>query len=613
MPPPTSQAEQRVSGPEERTRRYFASLFANFGDKVFHTVCQAGALVVPALVLLLIASLVYQAVPAFRQLGLRFFLNKHWEPNKDVFGAWPFIYGTLATSALAMLVAVPLGVGAAAFLSEIARGSARRVCTFLIELLAAIPSVVYGFWGIFFLAPLVQKFFDLLGGPNRGGSGIFCAGLILAIMVLPYIAAISYDVCRAVPRSQREGALALGATRWQTIRSVVLPYARPGIVGACFLALGRALGETMAVVMLIGNSPSIDFSIFAVGYSIPSVIANELGTASSDLHRSALVELGLVLFGVTVLVNALARLLILRVTRRAPSRPARVAVPPVLDQMRDRLPPRLTDRLMTLVLGACLVITLVPLFHILGFILVRGIPALNLAFFTHLPIDTPPGLANALVGSGMMVGLATLAAVPLGVIGAIYLAEYRTHRLVPFIRFVAELLGGVPSIVIGVFAFAVLVQPLGHYSGWAGSFALGVMMVPIVMRSAEESLKLVPGTLRSASYALGASQAQTVLRVIVPAAGPAIITGVFLAIARIAGETAPLLFTASSSLYWAKSFNAKVPSLTYYTYFYATSSSAEERQQAWAAALVLLAVVMILNVGIRLITGRRQVQASRAD
>ena len=222
-------------------------------------------------------------------------------------------------------------------------------------------------------------------------------------------------------------------------------------------------------------------------------------------------------------------------------------------------------------------------------------------------------MANAIYGSFLLVGLATLFAVPVGLLAAIYLAEYRSDRLGPTVRFVGELLGGVPSIVIGVFAFAVLVQPLGHYSGWAGSFALGVMMVPIVMRSAEESLKLVPGTLRSASYALGASQAQTVLRVIVPAAGPAIITGVFLAIARIAGETAPLLFTASSSLYWAKSFNAKVPSLTYYTYFYATSSSAEERQQAWAAALVLLAVVMILNVGIRLITGRRQVQASRAD
>jgi phosphate transport system permease protein len=606
-------AKERAPDLEMKPRRYanVGSFFANFGDRAFRTFCQAAALIVPALVLSLVASLVYQSIPAFRQLGFRFFLSEHWEPNRDLFGAWPFVYGTLATSAIAMVVAVPLGVGAAAFLAEIARGSARRVCTFLIELLAAIPSVVYGFWGMFFLAPLVQKFFDLLGGPNRGGNGIFCAGLILAIMVLPYIAAITYDVCRAVPRSQREGALALGATRWQTIRSVVLPYARPGIVGGCFLALGRALGETMAVVMLIGNSPQIDFSIFAVGYSIPSVIANELGTASSDLHRSALIELGLVLFAVTVLVNALARLLILRVTRRVGARPARFQLSSM--QVRDRLPARLTDRLMTLVLGLCLVVTLVPLFHILGFILIRGIPALNLAFFTHLPIDTPPGLANALVGSGMMVGLATLAAVPVGVVGAIYLAEYRTHRLVPFIRFVAELLGGVPSIIVGVFAFAVLVQPLGHYSGWAGSFALAVMMVPIVMRSAEESLKLVPGTLRSASYALGASQAQTVRRVIVPAALPAIITGVFLAIARIAGETAPLLFTASSSLYWARSFNSNVPSLTYYTYFYAASSSAEERQQAWAAALVLLAIVMVLNVGIRLITGRRQVQAARAD
>jgi phosphate transport system permease protein len=610
-------------------------------EQLFQGVCLVAALAVPGLVTLLVLSLFQQSWLAIRTLGPQFLISTAWAPNRGEFGAVSFIYGTLTTSAIAMLLAVPLGVGAAAFLSEVATGWVRRASSFLIELLAAIPSVVYGFWGIFFLAPLIQHFFNALGGPNRGGSGILSAGVILAIMVVPYITAISYDVCQAVPKSQREGSLALGATRWQTIRSVVLPYARPGIVGGCFLALGRALGETMAVVMLIGNSAQVQFSLYALGYSIPSVIANELGTAQSELHKSVLIELGLVLFLVSVIVNSLARMLIWRVgtsrdnrllRRWFKVRPSSAVAQPHMnsalqaphrnsapaDRLMERVPEgrqrlnQLINRFMTVVLGGCLVITLVPLFHILGYITFRGLDSVNRAFFTNLPVDEPPGLGNALVGSAMMVGLATLCAVPIGILAAIYLAEFHTHRLVPVVRFVGELLGGVPSIIIGVFAYAVLVTRYG-YSGWAGSFALGVMMIPIVMRASEEALKLVPNSLRTASYALGATHSQTVARVIVPAALPAIITAVFLAIARIAGETAPLLFTASSKYFWPKSFSEETPFLTYYIYTYATSESAAEQRQAWAGALVLLALVMLLNIGIRLATGKRLVLASRAD
>jgi phosphate transport system permease protein len=210
------------------------------------------------------------------------------------------------------------------------------------------------------------------------------------------------------------------------------------------------------------------------------------------------------------------------------------------------------------------------------------------------------------------VGLATLGAAPIGLLAAVYLTEYRTGWLVPIVRFVGELLGGVPSIVIGIFAYSLLVVPFG-FSGWAGAFALGVMMIPMVMRASEEALKLVPSSLRNASYALGASQWQTVVRVLVPAALPAIITGIFLALARIAGETAPLLLTAYSSFFPPSGPGDRTPFLTYYIYTYALSDDGEERRQAWAAALVLLALVMLLNVGIRLLTGRRLVSASRAD
>src|SRR5262245_5689625 len=287
-------------------------------DRIFRGVCQGAAWLVIGLSALLLVYLLIEATPAIEHFGVSFLFDKVWDPPERL-GALSFIYGTLVTSALAMALAVPLGIATAAFLAEIAPGWVRRVGSFLVELLAAIPSVVYGFWAIFFLAPAVQELFDWLGGPNTSGDGLFAAGLVLAIMILPYITAISFDVCRAVPRSQREGAMALGATRWQMIWSVVLPYARPGIVGGCFLALGRALGETMAVIMIVGNVPQIEFSFYATGATIPSAIALGLNE-SGDLQRSALVELGVILLLVTVVVNILARLLVWRVGRvKAPA------------------------------------------------------------------------------------------------------------------------------------------------------------------------------------------------------------------------------------------------------------------------------------------------------
>jgi phosphate transport system permease protein len=593
------------------------------GDILFRTICQLAGLLVIALAIVTVAVLFRQSWLAIRILGPSFFWRTDWDPNADSYGALAFIYGTVATSFLAMLIAVPLGIGSAAFLAEIAPGWLRRGGSFLIELLAAIPSVVYGFWGLFFVAPTVQRFYDWLGGPNTGGCGILAAGMVLAIMVLPFVAAISYDVCRAVPRSQREASLALGATRWQTIWKVVLPYARPGIIGACFLALGRALGETMAVTMLIGNAPEIKLSLFAVGDSIASVIANQLNEANIDLQRSALVELGLVLLLVTLTVNCLARWLIWRVGRPKPPRwvlrrapVAEAAVPQQPIRLTTTTMSRWVDRLMTNIMGLCLTITLIPLFMILSYIAYRGFGSLTWDFFTKTPVapgDPGGGLGNALVGSAMLVALGTLLAVPVGILGAVYLAEYRTAPLVKTIRFIGELLGGVPSIVVGVFAYAVIVLPMGHFSGWAGSFALAILMLPIVLRSSEEALKIVPQSLRNASAALGASQWQTVVRITLPASLPAIITGVFLGIARIAGETAPLLLTAYNSLYWPRSPNEQTPSLPYYIFHYSRSSYLDWQRQAWAGALVLLFVVMTLNVGIRFLTGRRTIRAAQAD
>jgi phosphate transport system permease protein len=609
-------------------------------DWIFRQIAQSSALVVLLLVLLIVALLSLQTWPAIRGAGFSILVSVDWDPTHNRFGGLSFVYGSIVTSLIAMLIAVPLGVGTATFLAEVAPAWLRRGGSFLVELLAAIPSVVYGFWGIYFLAPNVQKLFNLMGGPNTGGKGLFSAGVILAIMIVPYIAAVSYDVCQAVPRAQREGALALGATRWQTIWGVVLPYARPGIIGGCFLALGRAIGETMAVTMLIGNTPVIEMLPFGRGYTIPSLLAQKLPSSSSLMEDSALIELSLLLFVLTILMNTLARVLIWRVGRvstpqsAAPQPPASLSdeIRPLKEGKRKVesrkqkrfLSPFVINHIMTGVLGLCLVVTCVPLFVILGYIAYRGVGSVSWDFFTKLPRpqgEAGGGLANAILGSGILVGLATLLALPVGLLAAIFLSEYRTSRVAPLVRFFGELLGGVPSIVVGTFVYAFvrlfiqagLLGPREQFSAWAGAFALAIMMVPILMRASEEALKLVPQTLRNASYALGAYQWQTVLRVIVPAALPAIITGTFLAIARIAGETAPLLMTAFGNDRWAFSPSEQMGFLPLYIYQYSMSGDAIFEKQAWAAALVLLTFVMLLNVGIRLLTGKRVVLVSRAE
>ncbi len=272
---------------------------------------------------------------------------------------------------------------------------------------------------------------------------------------------------------------------------------------------------------------------------------------------------------------------------------------------------------MTGVLGLCLIVTTLPLILILGYLLVRGGSALSWDFFTKLPApvgQSGGGIVNAFYGSALMVGLATVFSMPVALLAAVYLSEYRSDRLGPTVRFIGELLGSVPSILIGIFGYYLVVRPITHhFSGLAGGLALGVIMLPVIMRASEEALKLVPASLRQASYALGGNQWQTVLRVIVPAALPAIITAVFLGIARVAGETAPLLLTASSNNYWPKSLNDFTPSLPVFIFNYAVSPYEDWHRQAWAAAFVLLVAVMILNFGIRVLTGKRVILASQAD
>jgi phosphate transport system permease protein len=275
---------------------------------------------------LIVLELEAVARPAVKELGLfKYLLGSSWDPVSGLFGAAPFVYGTLVTSGVGILIALPVSVGLALFLSEMGPKKLRPVVGFAIETLAAIPSVVYGLWGLFVLVPLLRDpvepflgktlgFLPLFKGPPIG-LGFLAAGVILAVMILPTIASVTIEVLKTVPGTLTEGALSLGATRWEAIRMAVLPYARPGIIGAALLGLARALGETMAVTMVIGNSPEIRASLFAPGYTLPAVIANEFAEAVTPQHTGALAGLALVLFGITVLLSGAARLLVHTVAR----------------------------------------------------------------------------------------------------------------------------------------------------------------------------------------------------------------------------------------------------------------------------------------------------------
>jgi phosphate transport system permease protein len=303
------------------------------GDRVYRTAITAAALTIPALLLLAGGAIFIGGWPALRQFGTSFVTSSDWDPVAGNFGAAPAIFGTIVTSIIALIIATPLALGVALFISEIAPRWLRQPLGFLVDLLAAIPSVVYGLWGVFVLVPMLRLHvmpflsktlhlgsFPLFSGPQYGPS-MLAAGLILAIMCLPYISAVSREVLLVVPRSQREAALALGATRWEMISGAVIPYAKSGIIGGIVLGLGRAIGETMAVTMLIGNQHKISASLFSPAYTMASLIANEFSEASNDLHLSALMAVAFVLFVITLVVNAIARWLVWRVATVAGKTP----------------------------------------------------------------------------------------------------------------------------------------------------------------------------------------------------------------------------------------------------------------------------------------------------
>ncbi|HEX6765127.1 MAG TPA: phosphate ABC transporter permease subunit PstC [Polyangiaceae bacterium] len=323
-----------AQSPLIRARAPIAKLFrirGNPGDALFDRLTGSFGLLIIVLLFAMAIAMAKASTATFRVFGFGFVTGAIWDPLREVFGALPFVYGTVVSSLLALLLAVPVSLGVAVYLSEFAPPRLRQTLGFLVELLAAVPSVVYGLWGVFVLAPWLRDsvepmlagtfgFLPLFRGSHQG-YGMLAGGTVLAIMIVPTISSVSREVLSSVPLSLREGALALGATRWEAVRLGVLPYARSGLFGAILLGLGRALGETMAVTMVIGNRAEISASLFAPSYTMASVLANEFTEATGELHLAALAEIGFLLFVVTVLLNVVARLLVSRAAGPDGARP----------------------------------------------------------------------------------------------------------------------------------------------------------------------------------------------------------------------------------------------------------------------------------------------------
>jgi phosphate transport system permease protein len=312
------------AGPATGSRSFLSRL--RDGDEIARLITFLFAASVVLITVILVYQLWINSALPRQKFGLHFFVTQVWDPVMDEYGALPFVYGTLVTSLVALLIAVPLGIGASIFLAELAPARISDTLQFFIDLLAAVPSVIYGVLGIFVVVPLMRTvlypalnkplgFLPIFKGPSYG-VGFLTAGIVLAIMVIPYIISVSREVLLSVPRDQREAALAVGSTRWESTWKVVVPFAKTGIMGSIFLAMARALGETMAVTMVIGNTPQIKASLFAAGDSIASVIANQYTEATGDLYLQSLIELGLVLFLLTFILNGLARLLIILTTQK---------------------------------------------------------------------------------------------------------------------------------------------------------------------------------------------------------------------------------------------------------------------------------------------------------
>ena len=600
-------------------------------ERALEALFLACACVAVLAVLLIFAFTLYKALPVLSDIGLLSFFGMDWAPSSGHYGIMALLVGSIIVTAGALVIGVPLAIGCAVYLTEIANKRLSNIVSTAVDLLAGVPSVIYGFFGLVILRPWLA---DLTGGL---GFGALTAWLVLAIMIVPTITTLTMDALRSIPMGVREASYSMGATKWQTIYKVVLPAAKLGIVNAVVLGMGRAIGETMAVLMVVGNAPVIPENISSPISTLTSQIALDMGY-SSGLHRSALFGMGVVLFIISAGLVGIVRLI---------SRPREAKVDtakavkeraekdyrakatdyelaedvakapsnlPELEKEQEHSRQRIkrllasgakpkvsknaTNATMLSVFRATGAVTTGVLVLIILFVLVNGLPVMSLDFIFGWPqgVNAEGGIFPTIVSSLYVTVLAMLICTPIAVLAAVYLAEYaKQGRLVNFIRYATDTLASVPSIVMGLFGFALFVEAFGFgLSMLSAALALALMMLPIVMRTTEEAIRAVPRYIRWGAYGLGATKWQVVSRVVLPSAFPRIATGIVLAIGRAVGETAVVLYTMGQAINLPITPMDSGRPMTIHLYLLANDGI--NMQAAYGTALLLMLMILAFNL-----------------
>jgi phosphate transport system permease protein len=618
-------------------------------EKTIKTILFLSAISAIIVIFSIIFFLFRDAYPIFQKVGIvEFLAGMRWYPTgvPPLYGAFPLIIGTLLVTLGAMVIAIPLSIGSAIFIAEIATPRMKAIIKPAIELLAGIPSVVFGFFGLIVLTTWIRISFNV---PT--GESWLAGSILLGIMAIPTITSVAEDAISSVPREYKEGSLAVGASRWQTISKIIVPSAMSGITAAIILGIGRAIGETMAVMMVCGNPtygliPQPITNVFAPIKTLTATLGIEMGeVATGSNHYYALFGLALILLIITLLVNILATVILGRLKekqrkfRRKKSvlsyefgRKIKksfylligiivivilfiavgllptigiIALIVVMYYLLRKISVKVQQRLAFSAITTTIIIVIIFLGIILAYIVMNGVGALSWNFITTGPtnLGRSGGIFPAIIGTLYLVAGAIAIALPLGVGAAVYLHEYTKEGIATkIIRTGADLLNGTPSIVFGLFGFAffVLYLKLG-FSLLAGQITLAFMILPTIIRTTEEALKCVPQSLREGSYALGASKWQTIQKVVLPPAAPGILTGAILGIGRAAGETAPILFTAVVfSDFIPSSVLQPVNALPYHLFTLATSIPGSQQNQAGTALVLLLLVIGIYFIAILL-------------
>jgi len=597
----------------------------------------------------IILFLFNEGYPIFQTVGVGEFLSgSRWNPTGEppTYGAWSLIVGTLLITLGAMVIAIPLSLGSAIFISQIATPRMRAILKPVIELLAGIPSVVLGFFGLIVLTTWLRVTFN-----QSSGESWIAGSILLGIMAIPTITSVAEDAISSVPREYKEGSLALSATRWQTIKNVLVPSAVSGITAAIVLGIGRAIGETMAVMMVCGNPtygliPTPITNVFAPLKTLTATLGIEMGeVATGSPHYHALFGLALILLAITLVVNITATIILgrFREQRKALIKKRFTLSAEIMKKIKQTLylglglvillllvlslglP--LTFIIVALCFGLhyllkkisrktmqhlafsfitiAIIIVIIILCIILSYIIVNGAGALNWEFLSGSTtnLGRSGGIFPAIVGTIYLIIGAIAISLPLGVGAAVYLNEYtKEGRTTKLIRAGADLLNGTPSIVFGLFGFAffVLYLQIG-FSLLAGQITLAFMILPTIIRTTDEALKSVPQNFREGSLALGATKWQTIRKVVLPPAAPGILTGAILGIGRAAGETAPIMFTAVVfSSFIPSSFFEPVNALPYHLFILTTSVPNSAQSQAGIALVLLLLVIGIYLIAILL-------------